>query len=935
MIHLDAKTAYSFMRGFGQPEQWYERCKEVGASALGICDYASTWGHVPFRAVFHDIKLLYGVQIPVCRSLDKDPRHALVSLLAKQDVSVIYEALSLAHRQTYYRPRLTWQQIQSLLADCYVLVNECAIIDVEYITKDMYLALGPRDSILHDMRDDYKCVATGSPVYPRHSDREDFGLVQAISEGARIGEARGGGSFLMREEEYRSTLKNLGIEAKDEWFSNAHDIVVGCTASIPNAELPDIVGPSLDVLARQGAENRKCDISDGPYADRLRKELALINSRGFAPYFQFVADLVTWARARMLVGPARGSSGGSLLCYLLGITDVDPLVHGLLFERFLDEGRRDLPDIDVDFPDQSRDSVFSYLQTRYGEGHVARLGTISRLGGKSAINDTCRAYQVPFVANRDVSKAVEGYASLRDFFAKPPEHLEPILNEYPAIRKAAALDGVPRHTGKHAAGVCVSKTPTSQFGAVDRNGIISLDLHAAEAVGMLKMDALGLRTLSVLQDACDQIGVSYRSLVDLSLDDSDVFEIFNEDRVTGVFQFEGHAVRGLMKQMTVEKFDDLCALTSLARPGPLVGGAAKNYVERRAGNTVWDFAHPALAAHTADTYGTIVYQEQAMSIVKDIGGFAPADVNGFRKAVGKKDPVKLAGYRAAFVEHARDIIGDVADDLWDEMCEFGSYAFNKSHAVAYSMLSYWCAWFKRHHPLEFCLAQLRNGADDDLIKGLLREIADTGYKYIPFDPQLSDVEWSIQKGKLVGGFTSVKGIGRKTAEKMVELRTAVGPTWLVELTEAQRAKLVAPNNTPWHDLDRFSRTYKALYDEPLSYRSESLPRGAAGPVYRIRDIPDEKGTYTFLGVLKRRQLREKKGGDGQTVGEFCNVFFEDDSGEIAGTISTKKWSNFKWLIEAGYDGKDFIVKATDINGDGRKWLFIDNLIPLDGKVEDG
>ena len=895
------------MRGFGSPEQYLQRLRDIGGTTLGICDYASVWGHVPFAQVFKGVDLLLGVQIPVCRELEKDPRHGLVSLIAKSDVSVIYRALSTAHEQTYYRPRLTWRQVRDLQDDCYILLNECAAEDVNYwkLIERGLVALPPRQAFVHRLIDDFDCVATGSPLYPSPGDREAFDLVQAISDRGRIGEASSGGFHLIRKQEYEAAMSRLGITAQDEWFAAAEAIAASCTATIPRSSLPKIDGPSLADLAAQGAAHRGIDITSGPYADRLGRERAVVESQGFEDYFLMVADVVTWAKERMLVGPGRGSSGGSLLCYLLGITEVDPLVHNTLFERFLDPGRADLPDIDVDFPDTQREEVFEYLRNKYGASRVARLGTVSKFGGKSAINDTCRAHGIAYSVMRDVAKAYED-GPLSEFFGNPPDHIKGTLDEYPFIAQAALLEDHPRHSGVHAAGVCISADDVHRYGSLDRNGIISLDLKNAEQVGMLKLDALGLRTLSVLQDVARIVGIEPAEVYSLPTTDNNVYSVFNEDRVTGVFQFEGHAVRQLMKQMPVEHFDDLCALTSLARPGPLYGGAADLYIKRRNGEETGNPRFPCLSS----TYDVIVYQEQAMQIVKDVGGLDDAEVNAFRKAVGKKDPAALATYAKHFVGK---------EDLWDEICEFGGYAFNKSHAVAYSLLSYYCAYFKRYHPLEFALAQLRNGMDEDKAKELLRELEATGHEFIPFDPHISEATWSIQGTTLVGGFDSVKGIGKKTAEKLVSLRTH--KLWLLDLTDSQRKKITADYNTPWDDLSRMRKKYGHIYNDCRSHRSNALPGGIAGPVMRIADLPGLKGTYTFLGRLKKRQLRENNG-------EFCNLFFEDDTGEVGCTIARRKWPGFKWLLEDEYDGADFVVKGTDINGDGRSWLFIENLIKL-------
>ena len=914
MIHLDCKTEYSFMRGYGSVEKWVARAKEIGAPAIGISDWCSTWGHVPFSK--SDINVLYGVQVPVVQTLDKEQTHGIITLLAKRDVKVLYDIVTLAHEQTYYRPRIKWSQLAGLGDDIALIVNECPLGQLANIDKLGFgsIAISPVRSVLHRVIEEFSCIATGGPVYPFVEDREGYDLVQAISSGHRIGEDSPVGYHMLSRQEYEAALLDQGIDVRQGWFDNAEGIVASCNAQIPRASLIHVEGDILE-LAKQNAKRLGIDLN-GPYGDRLQHEVSIIREKNFESYFLFVSDLVNWAKDRMLVGPGRGSAGGSLLCFLLGITDVDPLVHGTLFERFLDPTRSDYPDIDVDFPDNKRELVFTYLGEKYGKDRVARLGTISRFGGKSAITDAGKAFGMSLSIIRDINKLWDaGNDYLAPFFAQLSKDL---LEKHPYIVKASLLEDVPRHSGVHAAGVCITSEPISNFGPIDRNGTIALDLHTAESVGLIKMDALGLRTLAVL----DAVGHPMPK----TFDDPKVWEIFNNDKVTGVFQFEGQAVRGLMRGMKVDRFEDLCALTSLARPGPLVGGAAENYVKRRGNHEEWEYLHPALEEYLNETYGTLVYQEQAMAIVRGLGDFNVAEVNQFRKAVGKKDPVLLASFRAKFIENAGEKIGgDQANELWDEMSEFGSYAFNKSHAVAYSMISYWCAYMKAYHPLEFALAQLNNAADDEQGKALLREM---DHEYITFDPNISQVNWSIHDDKLVGGFTSVRGIGSKTAENMISLREEFGDSWMDHLTESQRNKITSKFNTPWDDLNRFQRLYSDLYENPMGYRSKSLPNGSSGPIYKIVDIPAEKGTYIFLGTLKRIQPRTKVDEKGNEQGDFCNLYFEDDTGDIGCTISRRAWPSYKWLLEDDYENKDFIVKGAQINDDGRVWLFIEKLIQL-------
>ncbi len=961
---LDAKTDYSFMRGYGFPQQWLARCKDVGAPFLGIADYCSTWGHKPFADAFKDsgVKLLFGVQVPVVAMVDKDPRYSLVTLIAKKSTDELYQAMTTAHLQTYYRPRLTWTQIKKL-KDCVRIVNHVIPAHAKVAGQCCdYLGMSA-DMTLADKSVKLPPVLSYSPRFPAPEQRKGYAIVSALSSNQRIGESDEKAYHMFRDFSEANSI--FGYALPKEAVDNAAKIAKLCKAELPKAKLMQLDG-DLRAMAWAGAE--KLGLIDGPsstmefaYQERLEYELSIIAEKKFEPYFYFVADLVQWARGRMLVGPGRGSSGGSLLCYLLGITTVDPLKFNTMFERFIDITRNDWPDIDIDFPDIRREEVFEYLRDKYGAANVARLGTLSEFGGKSALNDTARACGIPFDVSREIGKWTEGAGQGEVI---PPrwifEHVtevKPLLEKHPDMRLAGLLDEREdkddkdkqhiRHHGVHAAGVVVTTEPINRYGVVNKDGVISLDMKSAEKMGLIKMDALGLRTLSVLQEACDLAKIKTDTLFTLDWADAKVYNhIFNGDHVTGIFQFEGHAVRSLMKGIKVETFDDLCAITSLARPGPLIGGAAGHWVKCRNGESTARSLHKSLET----TFGVICYQEQAMAIVRDLGGFDITEVNAFRRAVGKKDPAVLKAFREKFVAGATSHFGhkegqsstmdeaarEQAEDLWDELCEFGSYAFNLAHAVEYAMISYMCAWLKTYHPLEYAVACLRNTADDDQAKNLLRELAEEGYKYIPFDPDKSDATWAIIDGKLYGGFDSVRGIGIATAKTLLKKREAGGEQWMAALTQSQRDRLLKPGNTPWHTLTYFTDTYGKLYADPGAWRSEGVKAGFRGQVLRIKDIPEVKGAYAFLGKIKSRKITDmneasrvaKRDGvifDKNTT--FVNLYIEDDTGEIPATINRWKVPDFEWLLESVTDGRDFFFRGNLIN-DGRRWLFIDNIVEL-------
>lgn len=960
MIVLDAHTDYSFMRGFGTPEQWLARCREIGVTALGVADYCSTWGHHPMRAQFSGIKLLYGVQLPVVTFLDKDPRHSLVTLLAKERTDELYAAVTTAHAQMYYRPRLTWRQVGEL-KDCVVILNEVLHQHARAVPQGDDVFVGHK--LLPSDSTGPRVLAYG-PSYPGPQHRMGFELFQAISSNHRIGELEHDEFHMLREGEARTIFARGWTPDLDE---NAARIASMCIAEPPRGKLLDmgvrgdkattLWGMACDGARKLGlmTDGDEAVWRDPAYGDRLRLELDVIREKNFEDYFFFVHDVISWSKERMFVGPGRGSAGGSLLCYLLGITTVDPLRFGTLFERFIDVTRPDLPDIDIDFPDTRREEVFTYLREKYGRDRVARIGTLTEQGGKSALNNVSRATDVPFDASREVGKWTEGAGQGRNVpfdIVFGVEEIQPILKRYPSLLLAREIDGHVSHHGSHASGVVVTDEPATKFGAVDKEGVLSMDYRTAEDIGLVKMDALGLRTLSVIQETCDLVGIAPTKLYDLDWNDHAVFDgVFNADRVTGVFQFEGSATRGLMKQVRIDKFDDVCALASLSRPGPLIGGAAAGWVKARNGEAVQgDLLHPALE----ETFGVICYQEQFMWIARDIAGFDVAQVNGMRRAVAKKDPVKLASYREAFVsgvadhfvmktptapdleERIREDAEERAAELWEEICEFGSYAFNKAHAVAYGMISYMAAWLKHYHPLEFTVAQLRNAADDDQIKALLRELVEAGYTYVPLDPSKSQASWAIIEGHVYGGFDSLRGVGTKTAERYVALRAQHGEErWIEKLTEAQRAK-IEKGETRWVSLSHFTETYRDLYADPDAWRSVGIKKGIRPPVYRIRDIPDAKGSYAFLGRIIKRNVVDDDAPervakrDGKKRGrdhQFINLTVEDDTGELGGTINRFKFEQFKWLAEEDIVGRDFLFRGNVIEA-GRRWVFLENAIEL-------
>ena len=945
MIHLNCRTSYSFMRGFGDVGDWLKRSKEIGAR-FAVADYCSTWGHTLFAG-----NAGLGVQLPIVSVLTKSPAHSLGSIIAydQEGLEALYNLVAKAQEQMYYRPRVTWEQIReymeghgTLIVDAINPVELAKWADAEFGV----LGINGTKSFVWDAAQEYRAIIAPGAQYPSASDRKAFEAVRAAGRGHRQGELDGSNTHMLSRADMDVVLRNSGLDLERVWDETEEIAAQVQHVRVPEAKLIQPHGlPSLHEMLQDGIERRfPMGFTEGlpaPYRARLDRELEVIAEKDFADYFRFVAAVVEWSKARFLVGPGRGSSSGSLVCYLLGITDVDPIVHGTMFARFIDPGRADLPDIDVDFPDVRRDEVFEYLRKKYGEDRVAKLGTISRWHAASALNDVARVEDI----DRDDQRKLRGLAddgkqSLA-VTCEVNEDAHAILERNPAVALAFALEGKPRHSGVHAAGVVLANEPLARHGTVDGKGVLSLDMDGAEAVGLLKFDALGLRTLAVIQDCMELAGLEpndYHNILseidEQGLEEggnANVWRLFQEDRVTGIFQFEGYAVRELAKKITVDKFSDLCALTSLARPGPLYSGQADLWCAARTGETEPVYLDRRLIEVTESTYGQIVYQEQAMELTRVLAGFDDVMINKFRKAMGKKIPEQMAAMRDAFVagyyEQAAPTGAALmketetkAEAIFDMLEEYSGYAFNLSHAVAYSMITYVCAWLKAEYPMQFVCAQLRSHDDDKKTKALLRDLTAEGYKYVPFDIQKSEENWAIIDGVVYGGFTAVRGIGPRTARACLERRHADPEGWTDSLTAAQRNRLLSPYNTPWHDLTRLGETYAELYRNPREAGVRNQP------IFQIDEVPAKKGSYCFIGKLVRAQRREKEQSGKNNW--FINLYFEDDSGDCGCTINRFKAPQFAYLLEEDALEKDYLVRGDIINDDGRAWFFLSKIKEL-------
>lgn len=532
------------------------------------------------------------------------------------------------------------------------------------------------------------------------------------------------------------------------------------------------------------------------YQERLRYELGVLKSMGFSGYFLLAADLVNWSKANdIIVGPGRGSVGGSLVAYLVGITEVDPVRFGLMFERFINPERLDLPDADLDFMSSKRHLVIEYLTEKYGAENVAGISNYSTLGSASALRDTGRMFglQPIDLSCTKLVPAEHGQSyGLVESADMVPEIAKFRDTHTDIWRHALVLEGNIRSFGQHAAGLVVAGEPIANRAVHETRGdsaIVNWDKRSVEDWGLVKMDLLGLSTLDVLEIARQYILERHGVNVEytrIPLDDDDVMKAFSKGETTGVFQFEGPGMRKLLKDLAVGgqlTFEDITAATALYRPGPMDSGQLEDFVQIRQGHRSASYEHPSMEPVLEETNGVITYQEQVMLLAVHLAGFTGAESDHLRKAMGKKDADKMSEMRAKWIDGCEKKSGMLPANsgaLFDKILAFAGYAFNKSHSVEYSIISVWTMWVRVRYPAEYFAASLSIVGEDKLT-GLVRDARSCGIEVMPPDINYSTDRFQINAaGELVAPFSSIKGCSENTAKKIVALRTAYGPFTDVE-----------------------------------------------------------------------------------------------------------------------------------------------------------
>jgi DNA polymerase-3 subunit alpha len=675
---------------------------------------------------------------------------------------------------------------------------------------------------------------------------------------------------LLSYEEIKSAMQQQGIKREDIYENSVeiankveeYTIKSGLDLLPIKVENPDeelLALTSRGLILKGLSENQE-------YLDRLKLELDVIKSKNFSPYFLVVHNMLNWAKDQgIMVGPGRGSAAGSLVCYALGITEIDPIEYGLLFFRFINPDRDDFPDIDSDIADDRRDEVKAYLEREYK--NVASIATFLAFKDKGVVRDVARAFNIPL---NDVNKVLKGVDSWEDFTKST--NAQWFRMKYPEIVKyGEQLRGRIRGTGIHAAGVVTAKDSIFKYapletriapGSKERIPVVAVDMEEAAEIGLIKLDVLGLKTLTVIDQTIKTIKERHGKDIDLKqipLNDKKVFEMLSEGRTKGVFQCEATPYTNLLVKMRVSNFDELVASNALVRPGAM-NTIGKSYIARKHGREMVEYIHPSMNDYLKDTYGCVLYQEQVMQACVVLGGMTMVEADKVRKIIGKKkDAKEFDIFKDKFVNNAEKHIGIRAKDLWHDFEAHAGYSFNKSHAVAYSTLSYWTAWLKYHYPIEFMFSLLKSEKDSDTRTEYLIESKRMGLSLKLPHINESDADFKIEGKGIRFGLAAIKWLSEGVANKIIAGRPfdskeqfkdfAIKKGSGINSRAVEALDLIGAltfEDNPRDEVKVRENLYEYLN---LPELNTSVPQHYYAYIDLVEDF-DEQGVFVMLGIAK-------------------------------------------------------------------------------------
>lgn len=834
-VHLHTHSEYSLLDGAARVRDMVQKAASLGMPALALTDHGVLYAAVEFYKACRGagIRPIIGFEAYTARRsrFDRVPRqddsqnHLVLLARNNEGYRNLLHLCSRAFLEGfYYKPRIDRELLEEhhkgiiALSGCLAgeipeLILAGRLNDAEAVACYYRELLGP-DGFYLELQDHgipeqktvnwalveiarktgIPLVATNDVHYLERSDAFIQDVLLCIQTGKTVNEEN-----RMRfptPEFYFKSGEEMALLFKEipEALQNTINIAEQCGIEfdfshfyLPDYPLPP--GESPESYLRRLVMEKLPERMPGygqAVVDRLEYELDVISRMGFAGYFLIVQDIVNWARSQgIAVGPGRGSAAGSLVSYILGITTINPLEYGLLFERFLNPERVSMPDIDIDFCFERRDQVIEYIVRRYGSDRVAQIITFGTMAARAAIRDVGRVLDYPYADVDRVAKLIpaEIGMTIDRSLETVPELIEAYQNDYQVRRlldTARALEGMPRHASVHAAGVVIGGEPLMNLLPLQKTNeghvVTQFAKETVEEIGLLKMDILGLRTLTVIQRTVDILKKTRGIEIDitrLSLDDPGVYDLLSRGETIGVFQLESEGLRRLLMEIKPGRFEDLIAVIALYRPGPLGSGMVEDFINRKHGRQEMAFADPRLEPILSETYGVILYQEQVMQIASRLAGFTMGEADLLRRAMGKKKPQEIRDLREKFVTGAKanQIDEGVASSLFDLMEHFAGYGFNKSHSAAYAMISYQTAYLKAYYPVEYMCAFLTSVIDNqDRVVFYIQECRRLGIKILPPDINESFETFTVAGDAIRFGLGAIKNVGDSAIKAILEAR---------------------------------------------------------------------------------------------------------------------------------------------------------------------
>ncbi len=842
-VHLHVHSEYSLLDGAAQLDKLVRRARELGFPALALTDHGNLFGAIDFylAAEKAGLKPIIGCELYVApRSRTErgsedggyeGANHLTVLVRNHAGYKNLVKLVSKAYLEGfYYKPRVD-KELLAAHADGLLVLSGCLNSEVSRLISAGETARAREVAGWYQEafgKDHYfmEVQAHGLPEQAAVTG-ETLRIARAIgapvvgtndSHYLEAGHARAHeallciqtGATLLDPKRWRFSTDEFYLKSAEEMrqvfaevpeaYTNTLAVAERCnlTLEFGRFHLPRYVVPEghtlesyLEHLAREGLRRRYGPTPGEAVEARLAHELQIIEKMGFAGYFLVVWDFIHFARQQAIaVGPGRGSSAGSLVAYCLGITNIDPIRYGLLFERFLNPERISMPDMDIDFADDRRDEVIRYVADRYGRDRVAHIITFGTLGAKAAIRDVGRVLGMTYAEVDRIAKLVPAFPlniTLDEAYQKSPPLAEMVRSQ-PRMRElweiARALEGCTRHASVHASAVVISDEPLDEHIPLYKDPkrpelITGYAMGPIEKLGLLKMDFLGLRTLTVLANTVALIREARGIEIDLDrlpLDDARTYALLSEARTFGVFQLESAGMRDALRGLRPERLEDLIAIVSLYRPGPM--DLIPDFINRKHGRARITYEHPAMEKVTRETYGIMVYQEQIMQIASEMAGFTMGEADTLRRAMGKKDRELMARQREKFVAGCaeRGVPAAKAERVWELMEKFAGYGFNKSHAAAYALVAYQTAYFKANYPVEFMAALLTSEmGDTDKIVKYIEECRAMGIRVEPPDVNVSAVRFSVAGDTIRFGLAAIKNVGEAAMESILATRQQDGP----------------------------------------------------------------------------------------------------------------------------------------------------------------